>query len=313
MEVIKVDASLNHRLINDHIVATIGDFDGIHLAHQELFRKTLEIASSKSLKSAVITFDPHPNKIISRNSNYSNLLSLDDKIAIIKQWGFSYLIIISFDLILSRLSHEEFVKKILLNLGIQEVVVGFDFHYGYQGIGNQTTIYSDSKEKIIVNVIPKITINNQKIGSSYIKELLSKGKIKEVNNLLGYHFKITGQVIHGRNIGEKIQVPTANLALCTNYPKIKEGVYVVKCLINDQKYFAICNIGHNPSFNYYENLSYEIHIIEDSFSDNLYDKKITVEFIDYLREEKVFSSVSDFKRQIEQDKKRAINILNNAL
>lgn len=313
MEIIKINSILDYNSIMDNLVATIGEFDGVHLAHKKLFNETLKIAQKKNLKSAVITFEPHPDKVINKDQTYVSLLSLEEKCELISKYHFDYLIIITFDNYLSKMSHKDFVQKFLIGLGVKEVVVGFDFHYGFHGEGISNSIITDSEHKINVNIIPEMIIDNQKIGSSLIKKMLNEGDLQKANTLLGYYYTIKGIVVHGRNIGEKIKVPTANLRLNRSYPHLKEGVYAGKCIIDGQKLFAICNIGHNPSFNYYENLSYEIHIIEENFKSNLYGKEISIELIEYLREEKKFKNIKDFQGQIECDKNRAFLVLNNTL
>lgn len=313
MEVLKIDSVLNCNITLDNVVATIGEFDGIHIAHQALFDKTLKIAEEKKMKSAVVTFHPHPDKVIGKDLSYASLISLEEKCEIINKYHFDYLIIITFDNYLLKMSHKDFVQKFLLTFGIKEVVVGFDFHYGFRGEGTSESIIKDADNKIKVHIIPEIIIDNQKVGSSLIKKLLSIGNLAKVKTLLGYYYTIKGEVVHGRNVGEKIKVPTANLKLSRYYPPLKEGVYAAKCIIDCQKFFAICNIGHNPSFNYYENLSYEIHIIEEHFNSDLYGKEIAVELIEYLREEKLFKDIKEFQMQIECDKNRAFLILNNTL
>lgn len=310
MEIIKL--GYNHSVtLSDEIVATIGEFDGIHIAHQKLFKKTLELAKAKNKKSAVITFDPHPDVVLGKNSYV--LLSDIDKVNIISKYEFDYLFIIEFDKDVLSMSHHDFVKKYLLTLNVTELVVGFDFKYGFKGIGNCDTISSDSNGKINVTVIDEQLVEQNKIGSSYIKKLLTNGSIKDANKLLGRFFKLSGYIIHGKNIGEKINVPTANLKIDYNSAILKQGVYAGFCYVKGNRYNAICNIGHNPSFNYRTNLSYEIHILDDEFNEKIYDEFVELELVEYLREEVVFPNITAFQNQIAVDKKTAISILNNAL
>lgn len=310
MEIIKL--GYNHSVtLLDEIVATIGEFDGIHIAHQKLFEKTLELAKAKNKKSAVITFDPHPDVVLGKNSYV--LLSDIDKVNIISKYEFDYLFIIEFDKDILSMSHHDFVKKYLLALNVTELVVGFDFKYGFKGIGNCDTLSSDSNGKINVTVIDEQLVEQNKIGSSYIKKLLTNGSIKDANKLLGRFFKLSGYIIHGKNIGEKINVPTANLKIDYNSAILKQGVYAGFCYVKGNRYNAICNIGHNPSFNYRTNLSYEIHILDDEFNEKIYDEFVELELVEYLREEVVFPNITAFQNQIAVDKKTAISILNNAL
>ncbi|MBQ8292715.1 MAG: riboflavin biosynthesis protein RibF [Bacilli bacterium] len=295
--------------INKDVALTIGEFDGIHLAHYKLLKQTLDIAGKENCLSAVMTFDPHPDIVIKHLDNFQSIYDLDTKIEKIKDMGFDLMYLVSFDQKFARLEHDVFEEEVLKCLCVKHVIVGDDFHYGYKGLGNYKTL----ENKFKVSVMPQMVIDNQKISSTYIKELLNNGKIKEANYLLGECFKMKTEVIHGRKVGNTINVPTANLQLMANYPSLKRGVYVVKCYFDEQEYLGICNIGHNPSFNYYENLSYEVHIIEDGFNKDLYGQKIDVSFIDYLREEIKFGSIEEFKKQIENDKKQAFMIVNNRL
>ena len=310
MEVIRINSLSEVPRIEANITATIGEFDGIHLAHQLLFKKTLELACKNNTKSAVITFDPHPDSLI-KKVEIQSIFSLEEKIEQIKTYNFDYLFVINFSKDILEMPHQDFSKHYLKKLNIVHLVIGFDFKYGYRGLGNKDTIIKEGIKN--VEVIPEVIINNKTVSSTYIKELLAIGELTEANKLLDKNFTLSGEVIHGRNIGEKISVPTANLKLSHNYPILKEGVYVVKCIIKGKKYLGIANIGHNPSFNYYQDLSYEIHIIEENFNENLYHQNIQVEFIKYLRNEIVFNTIDDFKKQIEKDKKEAFFTLNNGL
>lgn len=310
MEIIRLN--YNHSFIsNERIVATIGEFDGVHIAHQKLFKDTLKLANEKNSKSAVITFDPHPDVVLGKNQH--TIMSMAEKNKVIESFGFDYLFIIHFDDNILQMPHDVFVNKFLLKLNVTDLVVGFDFRYGYKGLGSCDTIKEDSLEKINVLVIEEQTLEGNKIGSSLIKTYLSKGLLKEVNYLLGRNFKLSGYIIHGNNIGEKINVPTANLDVEFSSPVLKQGVYAGYCFVKDNKHNAIINIGHNPSFNYRDNLSYEIHIIDEDFNETIYDNFVELELVEYLREEVVFEKITDFQKQIEKDKKTAFLILNNAL
>lgn len=311
MEVIRIGSNEELPVFNKPISLTIGEFDGIHIAHQELFRRTLKLAEKDNTFSVVLTFDPHPDELLNKDTIYESIFSLDEKIKAIEKYGFDYLLIVNFTEKLANLSHKEFTNLFLEPLNIRNLIVGFDFKYGYKGLGNYQTI----KEEGINNVViaKEMLYEEKTISSTYIKHLLKIGEIEDANYLLGKLFKISGIVVYGKQIGSKIKVPTANLKLNNNYPTLKTGVYAVYCIIDNQKYKGIMNIGHNPSFNYNENLSYEIHIIEDDFDRDLYNKNISIEFVKFLRKEFVFENIESFKKQIELDKKEAIAILNNRL
>ncbi len=307
MEIIKINTYTDIPKLTKKLSVTMGEFDGVHLAHQELFKKTIEFSKKDQTLSAVITFNPHPDQLLKPNNLYESIFSLNEKIEEIKKYNFDYLFIINFDNVVLKMNHLEFVNKYLKPLNIKNLIVGFDFKYGYKGLGNYYTIKEELEN---VYVTEEMKYNGQTISSTYIKQLLKEGKIDSINYLLNKPFKLTGKVIYGKQIGSTLNIPTANLLLENNYPSLKLGVYVVECIIGNKKYPGIMNVGHNPTFNYTSRLSYEVHIIDDQFKMNLYDQKITVNLVKYLREEKKFESIEEFKKQIAFDKKEAFLALN---
>ena len=289
---------------NDNLVAALGEFDCFHLAHQKLINKTIEIAKELKYKSAVITFDPHPFEIIKKQK--IQISSLMDKENYLKNLNIDYLIVIDFDEQTVKLSPKDFIDNYLLKLNLKIAIAGFDFSFGYKGEGKISDI-----EKLSNGLIKTVTIeeqkhNGNKIGSTLIRKMLLEGDIKNLDSILGHKLSLLAKVIKGHGIGHTIGVPTANLEffghLC-----LKEGVYAVKVKYQNNIFPAMLNVGHNESFNKYNNLSYEVHII--NFNSNLYDEVIEVIFYDYVRSEIHFDSIEDFKKQIEIDKNKIIFIL----
>ncbi len=296
MEVIKFDEYIKN--YNQSLVCAIGEFDCIHLAHQLLIKKTIETANSLNYKSAVLLFDPHPSKVLF-NKDVS-VFSLKDKERIFSKFDLDYLIIINFNEDFSKVSPSDFVNKYLIKLNIKIAVVGFDFSFGYLGKGKATDIEKLSNNYIKTIIIDEQKDNNQKISSTLIRNYLLDGKLEEIKKLLGYNISLIGNVIIGHGVGHTINLPTANLAFKNPNIKLKEGVYAVKVYIDDLEYYGMMNVGYNRSFNQYHNLSYEVHILD--FNEDIYGKEITVEFDKFLREEIIFNSIDDFKKQIEIDK-----------
>lgn len=282
---------------DDKICATIGQFDGVHIAHQVLLEKTSNIAKEKNLKSAVICFNPHP-KMVLNNINYKGTLtSLEEKRKIISKFNIDYLIVVAFSINLAKLSYQDFEALVLDKLNIDTIVCGQDFGYGYKKEGNANTL----KVKYNVCVIDLIKVNDEKIASSKIKDLLINGDVKNANMLLGHNYFISSTVKDGSKIGRKIGISTANLDIYDdeNYIEMKSGVYSTIVTIDDKRYLGVCNIGNNPSFNYTSKKRLEVHILD--FDEDIYGKKINVEFIDFIREEKVFASANDLVMQINKD------------
>ena len=237
--------------------------------------------------------------VLKKQVDETYLTPLENKIKLIESLNIDYLIIINFTKEVASLDPELFVKKYLNKLGVKEVVVGFDFCFGKFGKGKPKDILKYSDDLINVTVINEIKFNDEKIGTTLIKDLLSKGNMELVSKLLGRYYSITSKVITGSKIGRTIGVPTANLEIKEDFFDVKSGVYSVIVKINNQKYLGVCNIGHNPSFNYQKSKRLEVHIID--FNDNIYDSFVEVSFIHFLREEKHFEDINLFKEQIKID------------
>lgn len=293
------------RLINNNfkfdtpLAVTIGQFDGIHLGHLSLLNKTLEVGKLKKYKTAVITFYPHPDLVLMKNSKNSYLLNFEEKKNILSKLGFDYLIIIDFNLDIANMAPQEFTKKFLIKQNVKEVIVGKDFVFGKNGSASGNDIAQLSNNLINTIVMDEIKVDNKKISSSKIKFLLLEGKVFEAKNMLGRYYSIEGIVGYGNQIGNKIDVPTANLEYDSKYALLKKGVYATAIKVDNELYCGITNYGNNPSFNYSKTKTLETHILD--FSKNIYGSKMRVYFIKYLRDEIKFSSIDDFKSQIKKD------------
>lgn len=294
--------------IKENIVATIGQFDGLHVAHVSLISKTIEIAKEKNLKSALFTFDPHPDFVLKKDLSNTYVTPFEEKVKLLTELGIDYLIIIKFNLEIANMEPLAFVNDILLANNVKEVIVGFDFRFGRRGSGKANEIESLSRGIIKTNIIDEIKYNEQKIGTTLVRNLLKLGKTKEVYDLLGRFYKITGEVVRGNQVGRTIDFPTANFKVNKDFAKILPGVYVVRVIVDGKKYLGIANLGFNPSFNLSESMSFETHIFD--FNDDIYGMHIDVELVEYLRGEIKFDSKEDFLHQIEKDKVQARKISN---
>lgn len=283
----------------------IGEFDGIHIGHLNLINKMIEICNNKNLKKAVITFEPHPDLVLNKEEKVSLITPFDEKISELKKLDIDFLIVINFDEKLLNTSPNDFVNNYLMKLNVKEVVVGYDFTFGYLGNGRPKDIEKYSNAKINVTEISKIEYNGDKVSSTLIKKLLKEGFVEVANELLGRPFRIKGQVVEGKRIGRTINLPTANVLYNNDYVPILEGVYGVIVTYNNKKFIGLANCGHNPSFNYKKELNLEINIID--FNESIYGKSLIVDFITFIRKEMKFSSMSDFLSQIEIDKNKIID------
>ena len=289
MRIYKVEIGKKLKL-GTNLCATIGNFDGVHLAHQELINECKKIGE----KSVVITFYPHPITVLKTNFNYCFLTALEWKTEIIRKLKADYLIIVNFTRETALTKKEDFIKW-LKDLGIKSIVCGKDTSFGYK---NEGTIL-DLKKEFNVKVIDDLYIDEIKVSSSNVKQLLEAGNIKKANKLLGRCYTIEGVVVEGFHNGEKLGYRTANLDILGNVPP-KKGVYAVTVIYDKKKYLGMCNVGYNPTIGKLTTLKLETHIFD--FDKMIYGDLIKIQFIDYIREETKFNSLDELKNQLEKDK-----------
>lgn len=282
------------------LVVAIGQFDGIHLGHLSLLKKTIEIGKENNYKTAVMTFDPHPDFVLGKDTKLTYITPFEEKKKMIENLGFDYLIVINFDLEIANMEPISFVEKYLVEQNVKEVVVGFDFVFGKRGSGKAEEINALSKNRIKTTIISKQNYNNEKIASSRVKDKLKNGDMEEVKNLLGRYYSIIGKIVYGKQVGKTIDVPTANLEYDEKYVDLKPGVYATIIEIDNNSYIGITNFGNNPSFNYTNKRTIETHILD--FDKNIYEKNAKISFVKYLRKEEKFASIEEFQKQIEKDK-----------
>lgn len=287
-------------------VITIGSFDGVHSGHAAILDQLKEQAHLHQGETVVITFHPHPRKILHAADTPSLLTSLDERIALFEKNGINHLVVVPFDLNFSKLSAEEYIQNFLVNNFYPKVIViGFDHRFGKERQGD----YAMLKEKgnlygYEVVEIPEKILNDSKISSTNIRKALIEGRIEETNSLLGYCFQLEGIVIRGDQLGRTLGFPTANLAI-TETEKIipATGVYAVgvhlKINGNHIEKVGMMNIGYRPTVSGKER-RIEVHIF--NFNEDIYDHILTVELKAYIRNEMKFSGLDALKIQLANDK-----------
>lgn len=288
------------------IALALGEFDGLHRAHQSLIGETVKYARENKLKAGVLTFEPHPDFVLKKRPYQGYITPLSEKVRAMAALGVDYLFVVNFTPEFARLSPEKFEREVLGRLDIRKIFVGFDYRYGLRGAGNPASL----QEKYPVLVLDKIIHNEKKIGSSIIRSLLASGKTEEAAALLGRHYSITGRVIPGDGVGKKIGFPTANIEMAGDYHFLKEGVYAVIITVRGKKHAGVCNLGHNPTLNYVERPRLEVHILD--FDEDIYGEEIAVDFVKYLRPEIKYSGPEALLMQIRKDIAQAAKILEEA-
>lgn len=306
MRIVTIDVNHPKRL-RFPICACIGYFDGMHKGHQALLEKTIEVAREKQCESALITFEPDPWVTIKgmKENELQHITTMQQKINLAIRYGIENIIILEFTKEMCELSPELFVKNVLESCDLKGLICGFDFHYGYMGKGNSTTLRKQAN--FDVYVVDPVEEEGAKISSTRITLLLNQGKIEEANELLGHPFEMIGKVIPGKHKGTTFGFPTANIAFSDEYLSLKQGVYACYAIVKDKKYKAMVNIGHNPTMNYTEKLSYEAHILD--FHEDIYNNRIILQFIQYLRPEMKFLNLNNLIMQLEQDRYTVERIL----
>lgn len=294
MELIKLN--INNNNIPDNVACCVGEFDGIHKAHMQLVNEVKRIGKEKGYKTAMLTFYPHPGFVLNKKSEERYITPLKEKEKLVKEIGLDYLIVIEFTKELAALDYEVFYEKFLKKL--KYIVTGFDFHFGYMGKGDHEYLQRVHKN---VSVIDRIGYKDEKLGSTLIIKYITEGKMDEVYQTLGRYYKISGTVVDGSKIGSKIGFPTANVLVTDKYYHVKQGVYAVRIKVNNEIRLGIANFGYNPSFNEVKTPRLEIFILD--FNENIYNKNIEVEFLSYMRDEKVFPSIKEFQDQLTYDSK----------
>lgn len=290
---------------NRQSIVTIGTFDGVHIGHKAILKRLVETAKKDNLDSVVLTFFPHPRMVLQQNSDIKLINTINERTQLLENTGLDHLVIHPFTHAFSRLTALEYVRDILVNsLKAKKIIIGYDHRFGR----NRNAAIDDLKEfgrtyNFEVEEISAREIDDVAISSTKIRKALNEGDIETANSFLGYNFMISGEVVEGRAIGRTIQYPTANLKLKESYKLVpKNGVYVVQSIIEGKRIFGITSIGTNPTVGGKEK-TIETHFLD--FNEDLYGKKITIEFLKFIRNEETFDSVESLRQEIIKDEKFA--------
>ncbi len=282
----------------------IGNFDGVHLGHAALIDRCVKEAERAGLFSLVMTFSPHPKSFFSGES-YPAICSREEKIRHIDALGADGLLILPFDRAFADLSPEAFVSEILVNrLHCEKVFIGDDFTFGRGGAGNAAALKELAAAcGIDVRVLGQLRFRGEAVSSTRIKALLASGNVTEAGRLLGRAYSVSGEVVHGRELGRTIGFPTANLELPAGRALPGAGVYVASVSHKGKKYDAVACVGHRPTIAEGQSPNLEAHLLDHSA--DLYGETVTVTLISFLRGEKKFASVEELKAAIAADKEKA--------
>ena len=288
--------------INDkNSIILIGNFDGLHSGHQKLFNQAKKFKKKLNLKLGVITFDPIPKMFFNKKIKNYRISNFYQKVNYFEKFGVDFLINKNFNKKFSKITYYKFIENILYKkLNAKYIFVSNNFRFGYKREGNVRLLKKNQIKYKFKLINPKpLKRKNRIISSTFIRKLLQKGDLNSVKKILKRNWEIEGIVEKGRMMGKKIGFPTCNIDI-KNYIVAKPGVYAVKVKIQNSRksYKGIANLGYRPTFNQ-KKILLEVNLF--NFSGNLYNKKLSVEFLKFIRGEKKFNGIDDLRSQIRKD------------
>lgn len=295
---------------NDNTIITLGTFDGIHLGHKKIIDSVVQKTSEFDGRSLLITFSPHPRKVVPGSNKIKLLSTLTEKIKIIESFGIDNMLVIQFTKEFSQQTPEEFVDKYLINgIGVKEIVIGYDHHFG-KGRGGDIEILEKKGEEtgFKVTAVPEYKTDDVIVSSTKIRKALIAGDIVNTNKMLGRFYSFEGVVVPGDKRGRELGFPTANM-LIENEDKLlpATGIYAVQCIVEDKKYNALLNIGSRPTFHEAGEIIPEVYIID--FNKQIYNQTVRVNVVERIRGEEKFSSAEELVKQMKKDKETGLKIL----
>jgi riboflavin kinase / FMN adenylyltransferase len=305
MEIIRVREKIFQNFSKPSIA--LGNFDGVHLGHREILRRTVETAHSKGRDAVVYTFDPHPRLVLNQAPDIPQITTADEKASILESLGIDVLVLAEFTKEFAKQTPDSFIQDTLVEeLAIKNLFVGENYRFGRGREGTPDHLRKMGQVfGFVVNIVPSVRVAGEVVSSTLIRKLIQAGKIGPANEMLGRSFSIKGKVIHGHRRGKGLGYPTANIKpdkkLCP-----PDGVYAVFCKFSDHVYPSVMNIGMNPTF-HDRKTSFEVHVLD--FSEELYGSTIQLFFIERLRSEQTFGTVDELKSQIAKDVEKARFIL----
>ncbi len=290
-------------------VVTIGSFDGVHRGHAQVLSQLNALAQAEGGESVVITLAPHPVKVLHPDKEISLLNTIYEKIKLIEERQVNHLIIIEFTREFAQTPYNEFVKNTLIDkIGVHTFLIGYDNTIGKNKEGNYHQLAELSeKYNFTLKVGEELSLGSNNVSSTQIRKLINNGEMKQVSELLGYNYILSGEVIHGNQIGTKLGFPTANIKPDEDKLIPATGVYVVKVIHKNITYWGMLNIGRRPTINEENSAKPVIEVHLCNFNQQIYNDELSLQFVDKLRDEHKFASLDDLKVQLAKDKQQVLN------
>lgn len=301
----------DHLPVFNNPVITIGTFDGVHHGHCEILNEVVHQAQQIGGESIVLTFHPHPRKLLFPDQSLKTLTTLEQKLQLISEAGVDHIVVVPFTHAFAALSATEYIEDFLVKIfHPSRIVIGYDHHFGHDRTGNIELLKSlERRYGFTIQEIPAQLIEQAAVSSTKIRHALQEGRVDEAAKMLGRSYAVKGKVLRGAQLGRTIGFPTANLQPEDADQLIPaNGVYAVLVHHHNKQYKAMLNIGYRPTVSNEQRLTTEAHIFD--FSGDIYDQELEILFISRLRDEQKFASLDALKEQLNKDRTEALNILN---
>jgi len=300
-----------HFRIESPTIVTIGTFDGVHLGHQKILQRLLELKTETGLKTVVLTFDPHPRKVLFPEQTDLKLLSsVDEKLQLLEKYDVDVTVVYPFTSRFSELEAENYVSDILVKqMKVRYLVIGYDHKFGRKRTGDIHLLRSFAeKYQFEVEEISAKDIDQIAVSSSKIRKALEEGDVELAAQYLGHPFVISGKVVEGKQLGRTLGFPTANIA-GPEVEKIvpKTGVYFVGVEVEGRAFYGMLSLGYNPTTDHDEKIKTEVYIFD--FNRDIYFQEISVSFIKRLRDEKKFKDLEALKNELKNDQQRCLELI----
>jgi riboflavin kinase/FMN adenylyltransferase len=277
------------------VTLTVGSFDGVHLGHVDVIRRTVAASTADGTQPALLTFEPHPRCVLDPANCPQSITTLQEKLALIEALGIEHAIVIRFDRALSSLSPQQFVDLLAPAMDVRRWVVGFDFAFGRQRAGSAAWLRSNGHE---VDVVPRFTLNGKDLHSSDVRRLVTLGEMEEANRLLDRSYSMAGPVEAGDKVGRRLGFPTANIGIEPNKLVPALGAYAGRAVADEGHFVAALSVGYRPTFGGTQ-LRVEAFLLD--FEGDLYQKRLELRFERYLHPDITFPTTDELVQQLRRD------------
>ena len=297
---------------DENTFLTLGTFDGVHLGHQKIIDRLISKTRSAGGRNFLITFDPHPRNVIKKNDDFKILSTPAEKAAVLEKLGIMNLLVINFTKEFSQQSAEKFFKNYIIDrIGIKEIVIGYDHHFGKGRGGDESTLRDLGRQYGFgVETVDAFRYNGEIVSSTKIRKAIAEGSIKTASAYLDRNYEFSGTVIEGDKRGRELGFPTANIKPDNENKLLPSlGIYLVEFFVTDKRFFGLLSIGKRPTFYNSGKIVPEVYVYD--FDEDIYGEYVKVAVLERLRGEEKFSSAEELVTQMRIDKKNGIEIIRN--